>query len=247
MQPCCESFWSTYARSKMEYYFKRMNYSGIESLQSLCWVNYLEDWIQEEVGIQVEGRGFLITKGNSALLFRSALSGWRGLEFIGKSRAFWSDEVTRNLWVLSYFVVCCRVCFGIFESCRTLSEKESALSSVVESALESCSYVSRRTLSEKESALSSLLWNLCTLLEKESALSSLLWNLWVLSYFVGEGICFVVFCFCQLSSLLWNLWVLSYFIGEGICFWWVLVLWVLVLWVLVVDWFFLHTKYNMLV
>jgi len=39
-------------------------------------------------------------------------------------------------------------------------------------------------------------------------LSSLLWNLWVLSYFVEEGICFVVFCFCQLSSLLLSLVVL---------------------------------------
>ena len=42
---------------------------------------------------------------------------------------------------------------GIFESCRTLSERESALSSAVESAFgnfESC-----RILSEKESALSS--------------------------------------------------------------------------------------------
>ena len=78
-----------------------------------------------------------------------------------------------NLVVMCLVALCrrrnllCRVCFGIFESCRTLSEKESALSSVVESALESCSYVSRRTLSEKESALSSLLWNLCTLLEKD--------------------------------------------------------------------------------
>ena len=120
----------------------------VRAYKNLAWIKCL--WIQEVTWIQLGIlRRILITKWNfaifalfsalfSALVF-SALppNGWGGLEFIGKSRSFWSDELARNLvvsllWVSSYFV-------GeesAFESCRPLSERnlpafESLLSLVV--------------------------------------------------------------------------------------------------------------------
>ena len=103
-------------------YSKKMNKS--ESLQNLCWIDYLWDRIQEVVGVQLEfferrsTEGILITRGNfcyfvalyslpfCALLFPLCPE-WMGWSWIYRGELSllmsWRG-VLSLLWVFSYFV-----------------------------------------------------------------------------------------------------------------------------------------------